>query len=724
MRISELSPVVAAMMIVLLFSPQGASQVHVDVDEPHLQSIDTTHDKHSAQQQQQEEKIPKEYSKSSKGSGTTIESKDRGKESHATGSGPGKEESSIPLHINVTEKMTNHQKDSETVDVNNELYMEAASPDTDQQQNVQAEMSHTSDSEKNETERHAEGGDHGGGKKESVESESTIEQAQTNTTSPEEHGVDTSKTRDAKGNRQEASEEGATARVEHDARAKPIHNSTIKIESESAKSNGEEAIRKNMSNVDGEDGPHTESITEQHAVKQDANSNATSDDGDVAKEGSSNEFPTINKAEPSIQRSHDEGATTENSSEAQSEKIAGTEDIRDEPKVDKEPAATEPIQKATVVEAVKLEDVDSDIIDLDDNIVDSGNTKANGGEPADDADATPSSKDPTPTSDEKNTPGEKDPLLESKAAPKGSLADFFNKVNKNKADPAGNEKPQAAASNSFENMANLAQLSQPVQQESPPRPAKKAAPLEDPKKAAPLEDPKKAAPLEEMEYSGTWGLYLHNERPADLDLLALVFQDHLNRLAGGSYESKMNEARFPLGMGSDDEENEADVTVQREGVERIKKSVNSEFVEGLDDINKFFEGVDPPDELDVGAGGTSIQDVLMGQGSQILFRRIKLAFQRIRRAILSSKNKIGSIWTSLETRFRSEDGKFGVKKEDFADAAKGLWKLCVAAYRLIVKFIDDLLEGDDGSDDLDDFELDFKSKINLRDPALNLDLGQ
>jgi hypothetical protein len=339
---------------------------------------------------------------------------------------------------------------------------------------------------------------------------------------------------------------------------------------------------------------------------------------------------------------------------------------------------------------------------LDDEIGGSGDTEPNDGEPADDADANPSSDDPTPTSDEKNVPEEKDPLIKSKAAPSGSLADFFNKVNKNKAGPAGIEEPQAAASNSFENMANLAQQ----RQESSPPP------------------PKKAAPLEEQDYSGTWGLYLQNERPADLDLLYLVFQDHLNRLAGGSYQSKVTEARFPLGMGSDDEENEADMLLKREGVARIKKSVNSEFVEGLDDIDKFFEGVDPPDELDVGAGGSSIQDVLMGQGRQILFKRIRLAFQMIRRAVASTKNKIGSTWTSLVTRFRSEDGKFTVKKEDFVDAAKGLWNFCVAAFRLIVKFIDDLLEGDDGSDDLDDFELDFKSKINLRDPALNLDLGQ
>ena len=37
---------------------------------------------------------------------------------------------------------------------------------------------------------------------------------------------------------------------------------------------------------------------------------------------------------------------------------------------------------------------------------------------------------------------------------------------------------------------------------------------------------------------------------------------------------------------------------------------NAEFVSGLDDVHKFLEEVDLPDELDVGAGGTSIQEVL------------------------------------------------------------------------------------------------------------------
>ena len=894
MRISELSPVVAALAIVLLFSPLGASQVQVDVDEPRLQSLDTTHDKRSTQQQQQQQqkqKIPKEDLKSSRGSGSMTESRDRGEELHATGSGPGRpnEESSIPLlinetekttiplninetekmaiplhidetekatiplhinetkkttiplNINETEKTTRYQEDSETADVNDERYVEAASPDTDLQQNVKAEMAHTSDSEK-----HAERGDHVGGKEKRVESESSIDQAQNHTTSPEEHEVNTSNTRGSQDNRQEASKKGPTAQDEDYARPEPIINATIKKESKSTESSSEEATGENIDgeddshtesipeqhavnqdansnatsdnenaaskrqfksaessdeeatgeNIDGEDGSHTESIPEQHAVTQDADSNVTSDDEDAASECPSDEAPTIKEAEPSKQRSHDKGATIESSSEAPSDSIAGTEDIRNEPQVDKEPTATEQIQNATVEQAIKPEETESDIIDLDDDIGDSSgkketfggpkvdkepaateqiekatvdkaikpedvesdiidldhdddisdsseNTEAHGGDPADDADANSSSDDPTPTSDEKDTPGEKDPIIDSDAAPKGSLAEFFNKVNKNKGAPSekeglqaaasnsfehkaklaqqaqsvvpsGKEGSQAAASNSFEHKAKLAQQAQSVDQESPPPP------------------PKKAAPVEEMEYSGTWGLYLQNERPADLDLLSMVFQDHLNRQAGGSYESKMKEARFPLGMGTHDEENEADVTSQQEGVASIKKSVNSEFVEGLDDIGKFFEGVDPPDELDVGAGGSSIQDVLMGQGRQILFKRIMLAFQKIRRAfastkdkISSTKNNIASTWTSLETRFRSgEDGKFSVKKEDVADGAKELWNLCVAAYRFIVKFIDDLLEGDDGSDDLDDFELDFKSKINLRDPVLNMDLGQ
>eukprot|EP00580_Thalassiosira_gravida_P017291 CAMPEP_0201664034 /NCGR_PEP_ID=MMETSP0494-20130426/5630_1 /ASSEMBLY_ACC=CAM_ASM_000839 /TAXON_ID=420259 /ORGANISM="Thalassiosira gravida, Strain GMp14c1" /LENGTH=919 /DNA_ID=CAMNT_0048142731 /DNA_START=195 /DNA_END=2954 /DNA_ORIENTATION=+ len=51
------------------------------------------------------------------------------------------------------------------------------------------------------------------------------------------------------------------------------------------------------------------------------------------------------------------------------------------------------------------------------------------------------------------------------------------------------------------------------------------------------------------------------------------------------------------------------------------RDANRQFVTGLDEIDKLFESVEVPDELDVGADGSSMQDVLVGQGLKILWKR-------------------------------------------------------------------------------------------------------
>lgn len=53
------------------------------------------------------------------------------------------------------------------------------------------------------------------------------------------------------------------------------------------------------------------------------------------------------------------------------------------------------------------------------------------------------------------------------------------------------------------------------------------------------------------------------------------------------------------------------------------RDANRKFVTGLDEIDKLFESVDVPDELDVGADGSSMQDVLVGQGLKILWKRLR-----------------------------------------------------------------------------------------------------
>jgi len=53
------------------------------------------------------------------------------------------------------------------------------------------------------------------------------------------------------------------------------------------------------------------------------------------------------------------------------------------------------------------------------------------------------------------------------------------------------------------------------------------------------------------------------------------------------------------------------------------RDANRLFVDGLDEIDKLFESVDVPDELDVGADGSSMQDVLVGQGLKIAWKRAR-----------------------------------------------------------------------------------------------------
>jgi ribosomal protein L22 len=69
-------------------------------------------------------------------------------------------------------------------------------------------------------------------------------------------------------------------------------------------------------------------------------------------------------------------------------------------------------------------------------------------------------------------------------------------------------------------------------------------------------------------------------------------------------------------------------------------SANDEFVHGLDDFHKFLEEVDPPDELDVGASGYSIQEILMGQGTKIAKARIRRGIHHLNELRLKIINAI------------------------------------------------------------------------------------
>jgi len=123
---------------------------------------------------------------------------------------------------------------------------------------------------------------------------------------------------------------------------------------------------------------------------------------------------------------------------------------------------------------------------------------------------------------------------------------------------------------------------------------------------------------------------------------------------------------------------------------------SNEFVDGLDDIDKFFQNVDAPDELDVGAGGSSIQEVLMGQGSQILLKRIKMGLDAIRKTFVITKQMVRKQLADQET------GELKLLPDFIADFDMGrlrhlaptVWRSSEKLFRKLQRALDHLFEGD------------------------------
>jgi hypothetical protein len=129
----------------------------------------------------------------------------------------------------------------------------------------------------------------------------------------------------------------------------------------------------------------------------------------------------------------------------------------------------------------------------------------------------------------------------------------------------------------------------------------------------------------------------------------------------------------------------------------------NEFVDGLDDFDKFFEGVDPPDELDVGAG-SSIREVLMGQGTRIIIKRLKMGVAPVLKAFVASRNKV-------LRRLQDDTGNLSLMNEaKFGAARQWLVVTTRKLFRATRRVVDNVMEGnfegildafDSGNDDDD-----------------------
>ncbi len=205
------------------------------------------------------------------------------------------------------------------------------------------------------------------------------------------------------------------------------------------------------------------------------------------------------------------------------------------------------------------------------------------------------------------------------------------------------------------------------------------------------------------------------------------FLEYRARLLGNN-----NDGSAGVDQNSDENAKEETQDTESDGVDANaggnNADVNSEFVEGLDDIDKFFEGVNPPDELDVGYG-SSIQDVLMDKSKQILLKKVRgvarwikigwqtlgskleerisefqLPFQKIRDDTTSTASGLD---TESANASKSVDTDQIVKNTK--DALVTTWRVGRQAFEVISEFVDGLLDrfddqGENDAGNFDDFE--------------------
>jgi len=217
-------------------------------------------------------------------------------------------------------------------------------------------------------------------------------------------------------------------------------------------------------------------------------------------------------------------------------------------------------------------------------------------------------------------------------------------------------------------------------------------------------------------YCGVWGVFRWERKRADLSTLFLLFQDlfmgdpndpdrNASQMDMADMASLMTDEIMRQGQQAMLET--PDVSDEAPPGAAKPKSVNNEFVEGLDDIDKLFEGVDPPDELDVGAGGSSIQEVIMGQGRRILVKRISVGIQLVRKTALQVKDKV-------TVRLKNKGFKFTMPEKEEAiegakQAGKWAWATAQQLFETAKGILDDMLEGEDlpVEDDLEEEEAEF-----------------
>ena len=120
-------------------------------------------------------------------------------------------------------------------------------------------------------------------------------------------------------------------------------------------------------------------------------------------------------------------------------------------------------------------------------------------------------------------------------------------------------------------------------------------------------------------------------------------------------------------IGNDGDTDDTEIEMNEQEPQQIpsipKPTANEQFVNGLDDLYKIFEEVDPPDELDVGASGLSMEEVFKQQGVTIIKMRVQKGVEQVKKSLATLKKKGRKQWSTFKEAL---DDKFDFNVDEMA----------------------------------------------------------
>jgi hypothetical protein len=221
--------------------------------------------------------------------------------------------------------------------------------------------------------------------------------------------------------------------------------------------------------------------------------------------------------------------------------------------------------------------------------------------------------------------------------------------------------------------------------------------------------------MKDPQYRGEpWGCFRSIHRVPNLDLLFLLFKDLFldDEKASSSKVQEMFEImnkelmpdvsqafdhsdlpfRSSLSEETTNVHSDEDVAEMTESfkISLAGSDVNSDFVEGLDDLYKFFEGVDPPDELDVGASGLSMQELLVGKGQQILVKKMLKLIYAFANGWTRLIKSFGVLFAQVRDGHEVAEGHS--ERASLREMPKKAWNMVKASLEKMVDLVDRFID--------------------------------